>query len=131
MNREKINERQRELRRKNGNAWTKKYEKTPKGFLMRTYRNMLSRVTGVQSKKSHLYLGKEILNKEDFYNWALKNDTFLMLFKNWTEKNYDRKLTPSIDRIDPKKGYTLSNIRWLTHSENSRRATRNYSLTSV
>lgn len=30
---------------------------------------------------------------------------------------------PQSDRIDPARGYERSNVRWLTHSENSRRAT--------
>jgi hypothetical protein len=34
----------------------KKYEKTPKGYLMRTYRNMKSRVLGIQHKKAHIYI---------------------------------------------------------------------------
>ena len=104
------------------------YEKeTYQGFLMRTYRNMLSRVSGIQSKKAHLYKGLEILDKEDFYNWALRGysgigstDSFVSLYKVWVGSGYDRKLAPSIDRIDSSKGYTLENMRWLTHSENSR-----------
>lgn len=60
---------QRERRKLNGNLYTKRYEKTEAGFLMRMYRNMKSRVTGVQSKKAHLYKGKDLLAKEDFYEW--------------------------------------------------------------
>ena len=45
---------QRERRKRTGNATIKKYEKSPKGFLMRLYRNMQSRVTGVQKQKFHL-----------------------------------------------------------------------------
>jgi len=44
MTREEKNEKQRRLRDANGNYYTKKYEKTPKGFLMRLYRNMKSRI---------------------------------------------------------------------------------------
>ena len=111
---------QREQRAKDGNAYTKKYEKTKKGFLVRTYRNMKSRVTGVQEKKSHLYFGLQILPKEDFYEWSLSDKNFLELFSEWELSGYERKLSPSIDRIDSKKGYFLQNMRWITHSENSR-----------
>ena len=38
------NEKQRLSRKLNNNLHTKKYEKTKKGFLVRLYRNMLSRV---------------------------------------------------------------------------------------
>lgn len=116
-----LNERQRTRRKKNGNAITHKYEKTKKGFLMREYRNMQSRVTGVQKKKSHLYLGKELLPRSDFYEWALKQPSFWNLFKVWEHFNYDRKWTPTVDRIDSDRGYVLDNVEWVTHSENSRR----------
>lgn len=111
---------QREYRKRTGNASTKRYEKTPNGFLMRMYRNMTSRVKGIQWKKAHLYKGKEILSKEDFYKWAKNHEDFLKLYNRWKESNYDRKLTPTVNRINPDKGYILDNMEWLTHSENSR-----------
>jgi hypothetical protein len=116
-----FNKKQRERRKENNNKITLKYEKTKQGFLMRLYRNMLSRITGVQKKKHHLYQNKSLLEKIDFYNWAINNIDFHILFQNWENNNYDRKLTPSVDRIDSDKGYSLDNIEWVTHSENSRR----------
>ena len=98
---------------------TKKYEKTPDGFLMRAYRNMKSRVTGVQKKKAHLYVGKTLLPKEEFYAWSRDNKDFWRLYKNWVDHNYDRKLSPSVNRIDSTKGYEIGNIEWITHSLNS------------
>ena len=61
------NEAQRLRRRLNNNSYTKKYEKTKSGFLMRLYRNMQSRVTGVQRKKLHLYAFCSLLSREEFY----------------------------------------------------------------
>lgn len=116
----KKNRLQRENRKRNGNISTHKYEKTPRGFLMRLYRNMDSRINGVQKKKWHLYKGKDILPKEDFYKWALNSVDFYCLFADWYRSGYDQKLTPSVDRIDSSKGYTVDNMRWLTHSQNSR-----------
>lgn len=113
-------ENQREYRRNNGNIVTKRYERTRKGKLMRIYRNMQSRVTGIQRKKAHLYLGKELLPREQFYDWALSSDEFELLYRGWVDSGYDRRLAPTVDRIDSEKGYTLDNMRWLTHSENSR-----------
>ena len=98
----------------------KKYEKTLKGLLMRTYRNMKSRVLGIQYKKAHLYKGLELLDKQEFYAWSLSNTEYNSLFDLWSKSGYDRKLTPSIDRIDSSKGYNKENMRWITHSENSR-----------
>ena len=99
--------------------WSKLYEKTPKGFLMRTYRNMQSRVAGVQRKKAHLYKGLPILLRTDFYAWAWDHPHFWRLYKQWAAAEYDQKLTPSINRVDSTKGYTIDNIEWLTHSVNS------------
>jgi len=99
----------------------KKYEKTPKGFLMRLYRNMKSRVEGIQKIKFHLYKGKSILNKDEFYIWATGSSKFKLLFKDYEDSNYDRKLAPSVDRINSDKGYNLNNMEFVTMSENSRR----------
>jgi len=74
-----INKLQRERRASNNNSDTRKYEKTHKGFAMRLYRNMQSRVSGVQWQKSHLYQNLTILPKEEFYDWLLSNETFLAL----------------------------------------------------
>lgn len=112
---------QKEKRIANNNLYTKKYEKTKKGFLMRVYRNMQSRINGNQKIKFHLYEGKSLLDKEDFYKWALNNQTFHKLFAVWEESYYDRHLTPTVDRINSSKGYELDNMEWITHSENSRR----------
>jgi hypothetical protein len=121
MNREQQNAKLRAYRAANGNAATHKYEKTPSGFLMRTYRNMKSRITGVQQKKQHLYAGLELLPKHEFYEWAMSCPQFNALMAQWVESSYDRKLTPSIDRIDTRGGYTIGNMQWLPHCENSRR----------
>lgn len=112
---------QREHRRKIGNIHTKRYEKTVNGFLMRTYRNMQSRVTGVQQKKAHLYLGYDLLSRELFYAWSKSNENFISLFSVWEQSGYERKLTPSIDRLNSKLGYVLENLQWITHSENSKK----------
>jgi len=117
---------QRKQRLKDNNLYTKRYEKTKSGFLMRTYRNMLSRVSGVTKNKNHLYLGKEILPKANFYHWSKCNEDFNKLFLNWGSSNYNRKLTPSIDRINPDIGYIFGNIRWITFSENCKSTRRNY-----
>jgi len=121
MDRSKINERQRLLRQQNGNAHTKKYEKTPKGFVMRLYRNMQSRVRGVQWQKKHLYENMELLPREEFYQWILNDETFKRLYESYVASGYQRKLAPSVDRLDSSKGYIFGNMEIVTMSENSRR----------
>lgn len=119
---------QREYRKRVNNKVTKKYERTINGFLVRKYRNMKSRVTGIQKVKYHLYKDKDLLPKEDFYSWAKLDKSFNNLFKEWEKSNYQMKLCPSIDRINPSQGYILNNMQWVTHSENSRRTTKNKNL---
>jgi len=117
---EEFNAYQREYRRANSNSATIRYEKTVNGFLMRKYRNMQSRIVGIQWKKAHLYFGKELLTRDEFYVWAKNCKEFYDLWYAWCESNRDRKLCPTVDRIDSTKGYTVDNMRWKTHSENSR-----------
>jgi hypothetical protein len=88
------------------------------------YRNMKSRVTGVQSKKAHLYQGKELMDKELFYEFAKCSPVFRTLFYQYEKEGYNQKLAPTPDRIDSTKGYTMDNIKWVTHSVNSGRTTR-------
>ena len=111
---------QRERRKDNGNLDTKKYEKTANGFLMRMYHNMQSRVTGIQYKKEHLYKDKELLSRHDFYSWAKESPVFLKMFQVYCDSGYNQKLAPTVDRRESSRGYSLDNMRWLTHSENSR-----------
>ena len=112
---------QRNRRKQNGNQDIKTYEKTPKGFLMRLYRNMKSRVEGVQHLKQHLYKDKELFDKESFYEWAETHPKFHDLYNEYIEANYNRKLAPSVDRVDSTKGYSFDNVEWVTMSENSKR----------
>jgi len=112
---------QKAYRQKNNNICTQKYEKSIKGFLMRSYRNMKSRISGVQKRKFHLYEGKELFPKEDFYLWAEQHPIFLSLWATYVESGFDRKQAPSVDRLDSSKGYSFDNVEWVTHSENSRR----------
>jgi hypothetical protein len=119
--RQELNAIQRERRRLNGNKETKKYEKTKKGFLMRMYRNMKSRIDGVQWQKHHLYNGKKLIEKELFYEWANNNSKFHELFDAYEKSGYDRKLAPSVDRVNSSIGYELDNMEFVTHSVNSSR----------
>jgi hypothetical protein len=111
---------QREYRRATGNRATHKYERTKKGKLMRTYRNMESRVTGILKKKAHLYEGLPILPRDEFYSWAMASNAFHELFDGWVASGYQCGESPSVDRVDVSKGYVPGNMRWLTHRENSR-----------
>lgn len=119
---------QREYRQRTGNASTRKYERTKKGKLMRTYRNMQSRVQGILLTKRHLYEGLEILGRHEFYQWAWNDPEFHRLYDGWVASGHQCGESPSVDRIDPDKGYTIDNMRWVTHRENSKNIRRKCAL---
>lgn len=85
------------------------------------YAHMLARQRGVASHQSKGALGKDICTKEEFIDWC-KNfsnlNVFLTLYFEWAMNGFNRWDSPSIDRIDPKLGYTLDNLQWLAFSEN-------------
>ena len=120
-NRDKLRAQDRARYHNGGKAYYAKYEKTPKGFLMRKYRNMQSRILGIQKMKAHLYKDLYLLPRDEYYDWAFNSKEFWDLYNGWVKSGYDRKLTPTVDRIDSEKGYFLKNMEWVTHSENSRR----------
>jgi len=82
---------------------------------------MKSRVEGILKKKRHLYEGLEILDKKDFYEWSMRESNYIHLYNEWVFSGYENRKNPSIDRIDPEKGYVIGNIQWVTFSENSSR----------
>lgn len=96
-----------------------KYWKTKKGKLMMTYNNMDRRVRGYV--KSHLYKGLDLLSRDEFYRFSLCEEAYHKLYEDWVFSGYERRLSPSIDRIDADLGYVLGNIQWITHSENSKK----------
>jgi hypothetical protein len=69
----------------------------------------------------HLWAGKEILDKNTFYEWAINNQDFHRLFESWEDSGYQRNLCPSVDRLDSSKGYILGNMEFVTFLENATR----------
>ena len=117
---------QRKYRKENNNFHTKQYEKTKPGFLMRVYRNIQSRVNGIQKLKYHLYNHiDKIPSREEFYEWSNNQSKFHELFLIWEQAGFPRAETPSVDRKNSEKGYEFDNLEWVTHSENSRRGAIN------
>lgn len=68
------------------------------------------------------YLGREFCSKKDFIEWCYKEENmeiFIKLWNKWRKNSFDRKDTPSIDRIDNNLHYTPDNMQWITLSKNS------------
>lgn len=76
-----------------------------------------------QGVKKSVY-GKEFLSLKEWIEWCYKEDNykkFIELYNGWVQNNFDKKMSPSIDRIDSKKGYVLGNLQWLTLSDNCKK----------
>lgn len=87
------------------------------------YAHMLARHEG-RSTNSSQSQGKGICTREEFYEWckAFENlDIFIALFYEWAGAGFPLHLTPSVDRIDPTKGYIIGNLQWLSFEENCRK----------
>lgn len=85
------------------------------------YNHMLDRQRGIASHQSNGALGKDICTKAEFMAWCKDFDNlnvFLALYFDWARNGFNRWDSPSIDRINPDKGYTLDNIQWLSFAEN-------------
>lgn len=59
-------------------------------------------------------------SKQEFFIFARKSN-YSKLYKNWVKNNFSRKFSPTVDRINNLKNYTLKNIQFLTFSENARK----------
>jgi len=77
---------------------------------------MKARVTG-KIKNSKYYLGKSLLAKEVFMTWARNHPDFLKLYKQYFMSKFDRRLAPSVARMDSGRGYSLNNMEWVTASQ--------------
>lgn len=94
-------------------------------FLHR-FSGILARVEGRVGKRTKPYkvTGTRMFTKEQFLRWCYlpKNlNKFQRLHEEWVKSKFQRKLCPSIDRINEDKGYTLNNIQWLTCGDNHKK----------
>jgi hypothetical protein len=81
---------------------------------------MKARHDGHATHYSHAN-GKGILSHGEFLDWCMMPESmeaFLTLYFNWAMNRFNRWDSPSIDRVDPNKGYIESNIQWLSFAEN-------------
>ena len=60
--------------------------------------------------------------EQELYQWYVSNPTHLSLHETWVQSNCDKELTPSVDRLDNSKTYSIKNIELVTWKENKQRA---------
>lgn len=68
--------------------------------------------------------GMDYLTKDEWLGWCKEKsnlNVFMKIYSAWVKSNFNRKLCPSIDRIDNNQSYVLGNLQWLTLSENCKK----------
>lgn len=71
--------------------------------------------------KNYKYIKRGVTldcSREDFVALAMASKELDVLMKRWSESQWKPSLSPSVDRIDSKKGYKIGNIRFVTMSQN-------------
>lgn len=93
------------------------------GKISATYAGMRQRVNGKGRVETlHIYQGLTLLSRDEFIEWSKNDNNFNRLYAAWVDDYYPLTTSPSIDRIDASAGYTIGNLQWITHSENSKKA---------
>ena len=95
-----------------------KHKATIDRFLSNLYTRMNQRVQGKNTANPHLFKGKSIMPRDVFKEWAKNHPDFLKLYKQWTNNRFDQRLTPSVNRLESSRGYTLDNVEFVTFSQN-------------
>lgn len=90
--------------------WCRKHRKTKKGIIECIYWNQRR-----TSRDRGYDLPNYTLHK--LVEWVFSQPNFNKIFDNWVESGYEKRLVPSIDRIDPYKSYTFDNIQLMTWEE--------------
>jgi hypothetical protein len=84
------------------------------------YAHMKARHEGRSTNYSHCQ-GKGLMSQEEFFDWCkdfVNLQEFLTLYFDWASADFPLYSSPSIDRIDPNKGYVAGNIQWMSFSDN-------------
>ena len=94
--------------------WTRNYKiqrrTNRKKYLIYIYAGMKRR-----SKQAK----RPICSKEYFYNFALNDKRFNLIFKKWVDNGNKKYLSPSIDRINNTEGYIKGNMQFIPYIQNA------------
>ena len=87
------------------------YYKTKKGLIAKIYRNQK-----VNSKRRNKAMPN--YSSKDLRNWLENDWVFDLLYVNWCNTGYERLMSPSLDREDDTKPYTIDTLGLMTWGEN-------------
>lgn len=93
------------------NIVSNNYKKSKEGLIRRIL------VQQKRSSKMRLHSQPEYTLNQ-FREWFYSQENFEQLYINWVSSDYDKNLTPSVDRLDDLKPYIFENIRLVTWKEN-------------
>lgn len=99
-----------------------RYRKNKDRLLAHIYRGIVNRCNGVQRKYSST--GTTPISIAEWKSFCTSTRAeFDKLYDAWEKSGFQRRMAPSIDRIDNNRGYTIDNMQWLSQSDNSRKGT--------
>lgn len=99
-----------------GVIYTTKRQRTELGLIKKIYQNQ-KMTSKVRNHPSPAYTECELLF------WATKQG-YKSLWQAWVDSGYEKALSPSCDRLDNTKSYSLENMRLVTFKENHSKQAR-------
>ena len=95
----------------------KKYYYTKKGLTAHTYKNQKthSRDRGHRPPE---------YTAEEFREWLYSQERFHVMYNEWANSGYKKRLKPSVDRLNDNVHYCFGNIQLITWGENYDKGTR-------
>lgn len=99
------------------NSWRNTRNKTVIMSLVRTRYSTIKR--RIALNKSYRKL--PLCSREEFIEWGCNSEDLARIFKEWNDSGHQNRLMPTVDRVDPKKGYVIGNMKWVAFHDNARR----------
>lgn len=92
-------------------AQTKAYRRTPGGLITLIYANQ---------KMTSTKAGRDLptYTKQELLTWMQSQPNFKQIWDDWVSSEYQKELSPSVDRKDNTLSYTLDNIQLVTWRQN-------------
>jgi len=95
------------------NIQSTKDQRSKKGLFSRIYGHQLES----SRKRGH---PQPLYNLDELRNKYIDTELFNSLYIEWVNSGYDKKKTPSFDRLDNTKGYSFENIQLVTWGKNNK-----------